>query len=68
MREVAMKKLVLELDGLSVESFEPGAEASVAGVVRAYEAGCSIQPTCGNPSRGEEGYAEFAITRYACCV
>ena len=63
-----MKKMQLEIDGLKVESFEPGADASGAGVVRAYEAGCSIQPTCGNPSRGDAGYEEFAITRYACCV
>ena len=64
-----MKKMRLELDGLEVESFEAGTDGSDAGTVLAREeVGCSIQPTCGNPSRGEEGYAEFVLTRYACCV
>jgi hypothetical protein len=29
---------------------------------------CSVQPTCGNPSAGEETYQQEVITRYACCV
>ncbi|HEV7590852.1 MAG TPA: hypothetical protein VGO40_22265 [Longimicrobium sp.] len=63
-----MKKLLLELDGLKVESFEPGEDASGAGTVRAYEGGCSVGRTCGNPSRDDEGYEEFARTLYGCCV
>ena len=63
-----MKKLLLEVDGLKVESFEAGSSTRGRGTVRANDDGCSIQPTCGNPSRGEEGYAEMALTRYACCV
>jgi hypothetical protein len=63
-----MKKLVLELDGLKVESFEPGSSRQETGTVLAQDGGCSVQPTCGNPSRGEEGYEEMPVTRYACCV
>lgn len=63
-----MQKLLLDVDELKVESFQPGTNEAGAGTVRGNDAGCSIQPTCGNPSRGEEGYEEFAITRYACCV
>jgi hypothetical protein len=63
-----MKKLLLELDGLKVESFEPGTPTARAGTVLARDGGCSVQPTCGNPSRGDEGYEEFVFTRYACCV
>ncbi|MFL5537972.1 MAG: hypothetical protein ACJ8J0_03225 [Longimicrobiaceae bacterium] len=64
-----MNKMRLELDRLEVESFEAGLDGSGAGTVLAREEdGCSIQPTCGNPSRGEEGYEELPLTRYACCV
>ena len=63
-----MKKLLLEVDGLKVESFEPGRSTPGLGTVRAQDGGCSVQPTCGNPSRGEEGYEEMPVTRYACCV
>lgn len=63
-----MKKLLLEVDGLKVESFEPGSSTRGRGTVRAHDGGCSVQPTCGNPSRGEEGYEEMPVTRYACCV
>jgi hypothetical protein len=62
-----MKKLLLDLDGLKVESFEAG-KASGEGTVQAHGAGCSQQPTCGIASRGEEGYAEVQRTLYACCV
>jgi len=63
-----MKKLLLDVDELKVESFQPGAREAGTGTVRANGAGCSIQPTCGNPSRGEETFVEEVITRYACCV
>jgi len=62
-----MKKLQLDLDGLTVESFEAG-KASGNGTVRGYDSTCSNQPTCGIASRGEEGYAEVQRTLYACCV
>jgi hypothetical protein len=62
-----MKKLTLDPDRLTVESFE-AVPAGSDGTVRGYGAGCSIQPTCGNPSRGDETFVEEALTRYACCV
>jgi len=63
-----MNKLLLNVDELKVESFQPGTQEAGAGTVRANDGGCSIQPTCGNPSRGEETFVEEVITRYACCV
>jgi hypothetical protein len=63
-----MKKLLLALDELRVESFEAGTSPRLAGTVMARDGGCSIQPTCGNPSQGEEAFEEMVITRYACCV
>jgi hypothetical protein len=62
-----MKKLQLDLDGLSVESFEAG-RSTGDGTVQAHDGTCSKQPTCGIASRGEEGYAEVQRTLYACCV
>jgi len=62
-----MKKLVLDLDGLAVESFEAG-EATDAGTVIAHGGSCSMQRTCGAASRGEETFVEEIFTRYACCV
>jgi len=61
---IPMSTLRLELDGLKVESFEAGTDAAAAEAL----GGCSVQPTCGNPSRGDETYEKVAITRYACCV
>ncbi|HEX6751102.1 MAG TPA: hypothetical protein VF092_27680 [Longimicrobium sp.] len=63
-----MNKLRMNVDGLKVETFEAGDTARAMGTVRANDGGCSIQPTCGNPSRGEETYAQEVVTRYACCV
>lgn len=65
-----MEKLRLDLDELTVESFEPGADTLDAGTVRAYDgdATCSKDPTCGIASRGPETYEQFPRTRYACCI
>jgi hypothetical protein len=62
-----MEKLRLNVDGLKIESFEPRPGAREASAA-AFVAFCSVQPTCGNPSRGEETYQQEVITRYACCV
>jgi hypothetical protein len=64
-----MRKLRLKLDGLKVESFEPGTETEERGTVRGNAATeCSCAFTCGVASRGQEGYVEVPNTRYACCV
>ena len=64
-----MQKLRLDLDGLTVESFEAGADASGRGTAHAHQIGtCSVDPTCGVASRGPEGYEKYPPTRYACCV
>ena len=63
-----MNKLRMDLDGLKVESFEAGATAGAVGTVHANDGSCSMQPTCGIASRGEETYEQEAISRYACCV
>lgn len=64
-----MQKLRLNLDGLKVESFEPGSETRDRGTVRGHaNTECSCAYTCGIASRGQEGYAEVPFTRYACCV
>ena len=64
-----MEKLRLNVDGLKVESFAPGDDARGKGTVLGYDdSTCSAQPTCGNPSRGEETFELEVVTRYACCV
>ena len=63
-----MEKLRLEMDGLKVESFEPGAGAVAKGTVQANDGSCSMLPTCGMASRGEETFELEAATRYSCCV
>lgn len=64
-----MKKLQLNLDGLTVESFEPGTETRDRGTVRGHaNTECSCAYTCGIASRGQEAYAEVPLTRYACCI
>jgi hypothetical protein len=63
-----MQKLRLDLDGLTVESFDAGAEAPVRGTAHANEGTCSLQPTCGAASRGETPVVAYPPTRYACCV
>jgi hypothetical protein len=64
-----MRKLRLKLDGLKVESFEPGTKTEERGTVRGNAATeCSCAFTCGVASRGQEGYVEVPNTRYACCV
>jgi hypothetical protein len=63
-----MKKLRLDLDGLTVESFRPGDDDAGEGTVAAHDATCSKQPTCGAMSRGEETFKLEANTRYACCA
>jgi hypothetical protein len=63
-----MEKLRLELDELRVETFEPRADAGGEGTVAAFEEGCSMQPTCGVASRGEETFQLLAASRYVCCV
>jgi hypothetical protein len=63
-----MEKMRLNLDRLSVDTFEPKPGARHAGLGAEIGIGCSVQPTCGNPSRGEETYEREIITRYACCV
>ena len=62
-----MSTLRLELDGLKVDSFEAGTAAGQS-TVRALGESCSMQPTCGIASRGDEMYEQVAFTRYACCV
>lgn len=62
-----MQKLRLDLDGLTVESFEAGADRSVRGTAHAHQ-DCSFNPTCGVASRGQEGYEKLPPTLYACCV
>lgn len=64
-----MEKLRLNPDGLKVESFEASTEVRGYGTVQGYAGtDCSKQYTCGAASRGQDGYAEVPITRYACCV
>jgi hypothetical protein len=63
-----MEKLRLELDGLKVESFEAGTDTAGKGTVRGNDGSCSMQPTCGIASRGEETFELEAATRYVCCV
>ena len=64
-----MEKLRLELDELKVESFEATAEHDGEGTVAAFEDGsCSMQPTCGIASRGEETFKMYEASRYVCCV
>ena len=64
-----MEKLRLDLEELTVETFEPRAETRGRGTVRAYDDGsCSNQPTCGIASRGEETYEQIERSFYACCV
>lgn len=63
-----MRKMRLDLDGLTVESFEPSDDPSGIGTVAAFEGSCSMQKTCGVASRGEETFDVFPATRYVCCV
>ena len=64
-----MKKLRLNLDRLAVESFATGVDGGTKGTVRGFQnTECSCHYTCGVASRGQEGYAEVPLTRYACCV
>lgn len=64
-----MKKLRLDLDELAVESFHAGADTPARGTAHGHGGStCSLQPTCGAASRGEEAYEQYARTRYACCV
>jgi hypothetical protein len=63
-----MQKLRLDLDKLTVESFEAGKDDSLKGTAHGYQDTCSCQPTCGVASRGQEGYDQYPRTRYACCV
>ena len=64
-----MDKLRLEMERLKVETFAPDAKAGGKGTVLGYDdSTCSAQPTCGNPSRGEETFELEAATRYVCCV
>ena len=64
-----MEKLRLDLNGLKVESFAPGADKRGKGTVLGYDGStCSQGYTCGMMSRGEETFELEVITRYACCV
>ncbi|HWK88406.1 MAG TPA: hypothetical protein VNP72_00375 [Longimicrobium sp.] len=66
-----MRKLRLDLDELTVESFEPGNRGAGAGTVLGHgeePTDCSKQPTCGAASRGDETYDMLPRTLYACCV
>jgi hypothetical protein len=63
-----MQKLRLDMDGLKVETFEPGTKSKAKGTVAGYDSGCSVGYTCGMMSRGEEGFQEYQVTQYACCV
>ncbi|HET7230982.1 MAG TPA: hypothetical protein VFJ16_13310 [Longimicrobium sp.] len=63
-----MEKLRLELENVKVESFEPGAGVPAKGTVRGNDGSCSMQPTCGIASRGEETFELEEATRYVCCV
>jgi hypothetical protein len=64
-----MEKLRLELDELKVESFEARPVGASTGTVAAFEdEGCSMQPTCGIASRGEETFQMYEASRYVCCV
>lgn len=64
-----MKKLRLDLDVLAVESFHAGEGTAARGTAHGHAGStCSLQPTCGAASRGQEGYDLYDRTRYACCV
>ncbi|MBV9107854.1 MAG: hypothetical protein JO306_00430 [Gemmatimonadetes bacterium] len=63
-----MEKMRLNPDRLKVDTFEPKPGAHNVGLAVEIGAGCSVQPTCGNPSRGEQTYEQEVLTRYACCV
>lgn len=58
-----MEKLRLDVEGVMVESFEP-----LSGGDNGRGMSCSMQPTCGVASRGEEAYEQIKKTLYACCV
>ncbi len=62
-----MEKLRLDLDELKVDSFDAGAEAPMRGTAHGHQL-CSVDPTCGAASRGQEEYDKVPPTRYACCV
>jgi hypothetical protein len=63
-----MEKLRLDLEKLTVESFDAGADGAVRGTAHGHQDTCSCQPTCGIASRGEETYEKNPRTRYACCI
>jgi hypothetical protein len=64
-----MKKLRMELEELKVESFEASAAPVRMGTVAAFEEeSCSMKPTCGVASRGEETFEMLPASRYVCCV
>lgn len=63
-----MEKLRLELDELKVESFEASAERGEGTVAAFEDESCSMKPTCGIASRGEETFQMYEASRYVCCV
>lgn len=65
-----MRKLRLNLDGLTVESFEASSRVHGRGTVDGFAppTDCSKQYTCGIASRGEEAYDLLPRTQYACCI
>ena len=64
-----MEKLRLDLDALTVESFEASETSDAKGTVLGQQvSGCSCGVTCGMASRGQKGYEEFGRTQYGCCV
>jgi hypothetical protein len=63
-----MEKLRLDLDALTVESFEATEIAGQKGTVNGAQSGCSCGFTCGVASRGQKGYEEMENTKYGCCV
>jgi hypothetical protein len=66
--EPLMEKLRLDLDTLTVESFESTSEDGRRGTIAAHDGSCSVGFTCGVMSRGAEGFEMYANTRYSCCV
>ena len=64
-----MKKLLLELDALRVETFATTVALPARGTVQGLEDGSSAVPTCGNPG-GTTTTLDFesATNPRMCCV
>jgi hypothetical protein len=63
-----MEKLRLDLDALTVESFEATEIAGERGTVNGAQSGCSCAVTCGIASEGPAAFEQIKKTLYACCV